>query len=94
MCVCAWASYSKQKELMEKSRDGKRRCRGGREWLKEPGFSSVFPGVRNAGGEKIKAETPLLKLGSVKEASAAAHLHPIAHTRGSAFPLLPCKVRE
>lgn len=35
---------------------------GGREWLKEPGFFSVFPEDRSAGGEKIKAERQLLKL--------------------------------
>lgn len=62
---------------------------GGREWLKEPGFFSVFPEDRSAGGEKIKAERRLLKLDSVKEASATAHLHPLRHMRGYTFPLLP-----
>lgn len=60
----------------------------------EAWLSSVFPEVRSAGGEKIKAETWLLKLDSVKEASATAHLHPLVHMRGNTFPLLPCKVRE
>lgn len=41
------------------------------EWQKEPGsVSSVFLWVRSAGEEKIKVETPLLKLGNVEGAAA------------------------
>lgn len=84
-----------------KSRDGRRHCCGGREgrrgggkergreWLKEPGFL-LLSFLKSAVQEerRLKQRRLLLKLDSVKEASAAARFHALVHMSGGTFPFM------